>query len=77
MNGVVRKRGDGHDVRSGKGVEDDCGYSTGDGEVHAKVKSEIESEVEGDQTTLTVDDSDVDNSTAGEESKYLPQVEWR
>lgn len=74
VNGVSTERGAGHDHGSTKGVEDDCGYSTGDGEVHVIAKNEIHSEVDGEHTTLTVDDSDVDNATAGEKSKYLPQI---
>ena len=63
MNCVDSLRGCGHD---------DCGYSTGNGEVHFIANNEIDSEVDGDgdYTTLTIDDNDVDNSTT-EESKYL------
>lgn len=46
------------------------GYSTDGGEVHDTLKIWNDNEVDGDDTTLTVDDSDLDDSTARAKSKY-------
>lgn len=50
-------------------AEDDCGYSTGGGEVHDTLKNGNDSEMDGDGS-LTVDDNSLDDSTAEANSKY-------